>query len=68
MAKTPADLAILTECILLPEAKVGGRKFTQAMTGSWEGVKVGIVDVTWGGADEGKWGSEPVVCNVLDSG
>jgi len=61
MAKTPADLAVLIESILVPGAKVGGRKFKEAMTGSWEGVRVGIVDSTWGGADKEKWGSEPIV-------
>jgi len=65
MAKTPADLPVLIESILLPEAKVGGRKFKEVMTGSWKGLKVGIVDSAWGGADAEKWGSELVVSHLL---
>jgi amidase len=63
MAKTPNDLAPLIEAILTPEARAripdGG--FKGVMKGNWEGMRVGFVESTWGGADEEKWGGELVV-------
>jgi len=67
MAKTPEDLAVLTEVILLPEfrAKLPKYGYKGSMLGKWEGLKVGVLDLGWSGPDEGhrkKWGSEAVVC------
>lgn len=63
IAKTPADLFALTEAILLPEARKtlceGGR--APVMSGSWTGMKVGVVESTWGGGNPEKWASELVV-------
>jgi amidase len=63
MAKTPADLASLIETILLPEAraKIPADGYGSFMTGSWEGLGIGVVESTWGGADVEKWGSGIVV-------
>jgi amidase len=59
MAKTPVDLASLIETILLPEAwaKVPADGYESFMTGSWEGLRIGVVESTWGGANAEKWGS-----------
>jgi amidase len=63
MAKTPADLASLTETILLPQTRrtLSEGSYRTVMNGSWDGMKVGVVENTWGGADPGKWATEPVV-------
>jgi amidase len=63
MAKTPADLASLIETILLPEAraKVPADGYESFMTGNWEGLRIGVVESTWGGANVEKWGSGIVV-------
>lgn len=66
MAKTPRDLALLVKSIVLPEVNgrmfgADGEGFERVMRRSWEGVRVGIVESTWGGSDVGKWGSEAVV-------
>lgn len=66
MAKTPEDLAPLIEAILTPEAKAkvpeGG--FKSVMKQTWEGMRIGFVESTWGRADaagKSKWGSDPIV-------
>lgn len=63
IARNPADLATLIHAMLLPEARKplfeSGR--SSSMSGSWTGMKVGIVESTWGGGNPEKWASEPVV-------
>ena len=73
MAKTPSDLALITEAILTPEAKKrlpeGG--FASVMKGkeSLEGMRIGFVETLWGTgndleakeASHRKWGRDPVV-------
>jgi hypothetical protein len=63
IAKTSADLATLTEAILLPETRKSLLKggYISVMSGSWLGLKVGVVESTWGGANPEKWASELVV-------
>lgn len=63
IAKTSADLATLTEAILLPETRKSLLKggYSSVMSGSWLGLKVGVVESTWGGANPEKWASELVV-------
>jgi amidase len=50
MAKTPSDLALLTENILIPEARgnipCGG--FEGVMTGKWDGLRIGVAESAWG--------------------
>lgn len=63
MARNPADLANLIQAILLPEARKtifeSGR--ASSMSASWAGMKVGVVESTWGGGHPEKWASELVV-------
>ena len=63
MARTPADLASLIEIILLPRARrsIWGGGYESVMNGSWDGMKVGVVESTWGGGKPDKWDSAPVV-------
>lgn len=64
MAKTPSDLAALTESILAPEARgnlqSGG--FKSVMTGKWDVLRIGIAESEWGTGSTGKWNSPLVVC------
>jgi amidase len=67
MARTPHDLSLLTESILTPaaRAKLPENGYKDTLTGSWEGLKVGILPSTWGGEGpnhKSKWGASPVVC------
>jgi amidase len=69
MAKTPYDLSLLTESILTPEAraKLPGNGYQDAMTGNWDGLRIGILPSTWGGEGpdhKSKWATSPVVCKV----
>jgi amidase len=65
MAKTPSDLAAMTEAILLPRLRKtlleGRGGYNSVMSGSWDGMKVGVVQSTWGGGNPDKWASELVV-------
>lgn len=63
MARTSADLASLTEAIILPPTRrtLSGGGYRTVMNGSWDGMKVGVVESTWGGANPEKWASELVV-------
>lgn len=67
IAKTPYDLSLLTESILTPatRARLPKNGYKDSLTGSWEGLRVGILPSTWGGAGPDhklKWGTSPVVC------
>ena len=63
MAKTPSDLALLVEAILTPQAKkkIPEGSFETVMKRSWDGMRIGFVESTWGGGMEGKWATDPVV-------
>ena len=66
MAKTPYDLSLLTESILTPEAraKLPENGYQDAMTGNWDGLRIGILPSTWGGEGpdhKSKWATSPVV-------
>ncbi len=66
MARTPHDLALLVESILTPEAtaKLPNGSFGEAMTKSWQGLKIGLVESTWGLSGKEakeKWTSDRVV-------
>jgi amidase len=67
MARTPCDLSLLTESILTPEArsKLPESGFQNSLTGSWQGLKVGILPSTWGidgdAKNKLKWETSPVV-------
>lgn len=63
IAKTSDDLATLTEALLLPEARnvLFKKGRASVMTRSWVGMKVGVVESTWGAANPEKWASIPVV-------
>ena len=68
MARTPYDLSLIAESILTPEArsKLPKNGYKDSLTGSWEGLKVGILPSTWGGQGlehMAKWGASPVVCS-----
>ncbi|KAG0650131.1 amidase [Hyphodiscus hymeniophilus] len=72
MAKTAADLAMLIEVILTPEAskRVPGGGFVSVMKGKagLEGLRIGFVDSKWGTNEETrdeKWGTNPVVSRLL---
>ena len=69
MAKTPADLALLVETILNPEAKKGipDGGYASVMKGAtgWEGMRIGFVESTWGGGDKVKWEGELIVREVF---
>jgi len=70
MAKTPYDLSLLAESILTPEAraKLPENGYKDSLTGSWEGLRVGILPSTWGGEGpkhKSKWATSPVVCNLF---
>ncbi|KAN0105996.1 amidase signature enzyme [Hyaloscypha variabilis] len=65
MAKTPYDLSLLTESILTPEAraKLPENGYQDAMTGNWDGLRIGILPSTWGGEGpdhKSKWATSPV--------
>jgi amidase len=63
MAKTLYDLAFLVESILKPEVRedIPANGFADFLTKSWEGLRIGIVESTWGSENEEKWGSAAVV-------
>ena len=63
IAKSVVDLAALTETILLPQAKENllGGGYKSVMSGSWDGMKIGVVESTWGGGNPEKWASGLVV-------
>ncbi|KUJ14326.1 amidase-like protein [Mollisia scopiformis] len=67
MARTPYDLSLLVELILKHGSKHASESgFGKYLTKSWEGLKIGIVEVTWGmGSQEGKdkWTSDLVKRN-----
>ncbi|KAE8442398.1 hypothetical protein EG329_003415 [Mollisiaceae sp. DMI_Dod_QoI] len=68
MARTPHDLALLVESILTPEAtaKLPNGGFGEAMTKSWQGLKIGLVESTWGLSSQEakeKWTSDRVKKN-----
>ena len=67
MAKTPADLAVLIESILIPEAreKLPADGYKSTLMRGWEGLRVGMVESTWGTGWKDKWSSEPVVGYLL---
>lgn len=65
IARTPYDLSLLTESILTPatRARLPKNGYKDSLTGSWEGLRVGILPSTWGGAGPDhklKWGTSPV--------
>lgn len=71
MARTPADLADLVEGMIGVDKRasiVPNEGFGKVMSGSWKGVRVGIVESTWGGGDEKKWSGELVVSFLLMEG
>ena len=45
MAKSPADLAAVTELIMDPSA-LPARRFSESMTGEWNGLRIGFLDET----------------------
>jgi amidase len=64
MARTPLDLSLLVEGILSPGF---GKSFGGFLTKSWEGLRVGVVESTYGVSSEEnkvKWTSEPIVCSL----
>jgi hypothetical protein len=64
MAKTPGDLALLTEAILTPEARenLSFERFKVVMTGEWDGLRIGMAESAWGTDATEKWNSPLVVC------
>lgn len=63
MALSPEDLANLIETILTPDARLklpvdGYKSF---MTGSWQGLKIGFIDLPWADTNMKKWGAADVV-------
>jgi hypothetical protein len=68
MAKTPSDLAVLTENILAPKTRgnlqSGG--FKGVMTGKWDGLRIGIAEPARGTGSTEKWNSPLVVCSEPD--
>ncbi|RDW61493.1 hypothetical protein BP5796_11385 [Coleophoma crateriformis] len=68
MAKTPADLALLCETMLIPAARnqlpaVGYQHF---MTKSWDGVKAAFLDLKWADPPQEKWQSPGVKSKFED--
>lgn len=64
MARTPLDLSLLVESILTPSMS---RTFGKFLTKIWAGLRIGVVDPTYGvSSDEtrAKWTSEPIVCSI----
>jgi amidase len=67
IAKTPDDLLSLIETILLPETgkSILESEYSSVMKGSWEGLKIGVVESTYGCANPEKWASELVVSSTM---
>ncbi|KAG0649654.1 Glutamyl-tRNA(Gln) amidotransferase subunit A [Hyphodiscus hymeniophilus] len=67
MARAPLDLSHVIETILAPEAraKLPVDAFAGSLMGSWEGLRVGIADSTWGGEEKAKWASSHILGEYL---
>lgn len=64
MAFTAEDLAKIIPIILKPEArsKLPVDGYESFMTGSWERLRIGFIDLPWAGTNMEKWGAVDVVC------
>ena len=66
MAKTPADLALLVECMLTSEARQDfqNQRENKRSSSDWSDVSIAFSEMTWGHVDTDKWTTPGVVSRL----